>query len=429
MPLAKEYSAIKYEGKMDANEKLIYQIIKTNKSIDASSILPTYNQEMEAKLTIHQLWEIIKTMVEKKMLRKTEFDLTYFSDITHGFVGADLQALTKEAAMKALRRYLPEIEKVGEDESIPVEILETLKINKNDFIDALKDVQPSGLREFTSEIPNVYWDDVGALEEVKNELKQAVEWPLKYPNIFIEMGITPPQGIMLFGSPGTGKTLLAKAIATETGANFISVKGPELLIKWVGDSAKGVRKIFRRARQLAPCIVFIDEIDAIASNRNSEQGSKINGEIVNQLLTELDGVESLKDVVFIAATNRPDLIDPSLIRPGRIDKLIWVPAPDEKAREAILKVHMKNLNVANNVSIKELAKKTEGFSGAGLESIIRETALEVLKNNKLKARPITKEDFEEVLKLKKVRSTVDEESENAYGDFKDKLEFRPSYVR
>ena len=427
MPLAKEYSVLKHEGKMNAGEKLIYKIIKTNKTVDASSVLPIYNQEMETKLTIHQMWEVIKSMVERKMLKKTEFDLNYFSDLTHGFVGADLEALTKEAAMKALRRYLPEIEKVGEDEPIPVEVLETLKINKNDFIDALKDVQPSGLREFTIEMPNVHWGDIGSLDSVKEELKQAVEWPLKKPQVFKEMGITPPKGILLYGPPGTGKTLLAKAIATESEANFISIKGPELLSMWVGESEKGVRKIFRRARQVAPCIVFFDELDAIATKRGRDNNNGVSERVVNQLLTEVDGVEALHNVIFIAATNRPDLIDSALLRPGRIDKLIMVPAPDKKAREEILKVHTKNIKLEKDVDIKELATQTKGFSGADLEGLIREAALLVLQENNLKAAPISRAHFEKI--LSKIKPSIDETSEKAYDEFKENaLDYRPNYV-
>ena len=428
MPLAKEYSVTKHVEKMNSNEKIIFDIIKLNKSIDASSILPVYNKSSKSNLTIHDLWKIIKQMVDKKVLKKTEFNLNYFGDLTHGFVGADLEALTKEAAMKALRRYLPEIEKVGEDDPIPVEILEALKINKQDFKEALKDVLPSGLREFTVEYPNVSWDDIGSLEKVKEELKHAVEWPLKNPEAFTEMGISPPKGVLLYGSPGTGKTLLAKAIATETEANFISIKGPELLIKWVGDSAKGVRKLFRKARQMSPCIVFIDEIDSIAHNRNSGSGgANVNSEIVNQLLTELDGMESLNNVIFIAATNRPDLIDTALLRPGRMDKLVMVPAPDVGAREKILKVQTKNISLDKNVNLRILAEKTDGFSGADLNGFIREAALLVLKENKFRAAPIKMKHFEEI--IKKLTPTVDEESEKAYNQFKEKaLDFRPSYV-
>ncbi|MBT4870771.1 MAG: CDC48 family AAA ATPase [Candidatus Diapherotrites archaeon] len=428
MPLAKDYSALKFEGKMSADEKLIYDIIKANKTIDASSILPIYNPEAKTKLTIHQLWKIIKEMAEKKLVKKSEFDLSYFGDLTHGFVGADLEALTKEAAMKSLRRYLPEIEKVGEDEPIPVEILETLKINKADFIEALKDVQPSGLREFTIEVPNIHWEDIGSLVNVKEELKQAIEWPLKKPHAFKEMGIVPPKGVLLYGPPGTGKTMLAKAIATESEANFISIKGPELLSMWVGESEKGIRKIFRRARQVAPCIIFFDEIDAIATKRGSGSGNNVSERVVNQLLTEVDGVEPLHNVIFIAATNRPDLIDNALLRPGRIDKLIMVPAPDQKSREAILKVHTRNVKLDKGVIIKDLAVATQGFSGADLEGMVREAALLVLQENNLKPFPIKKEHFEKI--LNKMKPTIDETSEKAYDEFKENaLDFRPSYVR
>jgi transitional endoplasmic reticulum ATPase len=427
MPLAKEYSPTKHEEKMTHDEKVIYNIIKANKTIDASSVLPIYNQEAKTKLTIHELWKIIKGMVEKKLLKKTEFDLNYFGDLTHGFVGADLEALTKEAAMKALRRYLPAIEEVGEDEPIPVKILETLKINKQDFVEALKDVQPSGLREFTIEVPNVHWDDIGSLKDVKEELKQAVEWPLKKPQAFKEMGILPPKGVLLYGPPGTGKTMLAKAIATESEANFISIKGPELLSMWVGESEKGIRKIFRRARQVAPCIVFFDEIDAIATKRGRDNSSSVSERVVNQLLTEVDGVEALHNVIFVAATNRPDLIDSALLRPGRMDKLIMVPAPDTKARIEILKVHTRNIKLDKGVDIKELANQTQGFSGADLEGLVREAALLVLQENNLKAFPIKKEHFEKI--LNKMKPTIDQESEKAYDEFKENaLDFRPSYV-
>ena len=427
MPLAKDYSIVKHDGKLSHDQKIIYDIIKTNKKIDAASILEPFNLKSGKKLTIHQLWEMIREMVDKKLLKKTEFDLSYFSDLTHGFVGADLEALTKEAAMKSLRRYLPEIEKVGEDEPIPVEILETLKINKADFIEALKDVQPSGLREFTIEMPNVHWEDIGSLHDVKEELKQAIEWPLKNPQAFKEMGILPPKGVLLYGPPGTGKTMLAKAIATESEANFISIKGPELLSMWVGESEKGIRKIFRRARQVAPCIVFFDEIDAIATKRGRDNSNGVAERVVNQLLTEVDGVEALHSVIFIAATNRPDLIDNALLRPGRMDKLIMVPAPDQKAREAILKVHTKNVKLEKDVVIKELAEKTKGYSGADLEGLVREAALLVLQENNLKAAPISKEHFDKI--LSKMKPTIDETSEKAYDEFKENaLDFRPSYV-
>ncbi|MFA6064727.1 MAG: CDC48 family AAA ATPase [archaeon] len=356
---------------------------------------------------------------------KEKVDLAYFASITHGFVGADLQALSKEAAMKALRRYLPKIDL--EEETIPPEVLENLKITQQDFVEGLKDVQPSALREVAIEVPNIKWDQIGALESVKQELKQAVEWPIKNPQAFKEMGISPPKGILLYGPPGTGKTLLAKAVATESEANFISVKGPELLSMWVGEGERGVRKIFKKARQVSPCVIFFDELDAIAPKRGTEMGNNATERMVNQLLTELDGVESLTDVVFIAATNRPDLIDPALLRPGRIDKLIIVPAPDEVAREAILKVHTRNVKLDKDVSIKELAKKTKGYSGADLEGMVREAALIVLSQNNMKPGLISMKHFEEV--LKKMNPTIDETSQRAYGEFKEKaLDFRPSYV-
>ncbi|MDD3159457.1 MAG: CDC48 family AAA ATPase [Candidatus ainarchaeum sp.] len=430
MPLAKNYLTNKKIDNLNltTDQKVIYDIVKSSKKIDIVDIFKSYNEMTQSKKPMSEIADILRDMCDKEILKRTDFDIEYFSDLTHGFVGADLQALTKEAAMKALRRYLPEIEKLSDAETIPIEVLTSLKITKQDFLDALKDVSPSGLREFTSEIPNVLWEDIGALEDVKDELKQAVEWPIKHPTVFKEMGIVPPKGVLLYGPPGTGKTMLAKAVATESGANFISIKGPELLIKWVGDSSKAVKKLFRKARQLAPCIVFIDEIDSIAYNRNSDMsGGKGVTEIINQLLTELDGVEALRDVVFIAATNRPDLIDKAMLRPGRLDKLIMVPVPNEKSREEILKVLLKNVNVDKTVSLKELTKKTEGFSGADLSGLIREAALLLLKENKMKPAPITMYHINKI--LEKTKPTIDEESEKAYSEFKEKvLDFRPTYV-
>ena len=352
-------------------------------------------------------------------------DLSYFASLTPGFVGADLQALSKEAAMRALRRYLPQIDL--EEKTIIPEVLENLKITQADFIEGLKDVQPSALREVAIEIPNVKWAQIGALDSVKQELKQAVEWPIKNPTMFKEMGIRAPRGILLYGPPGTGKTLLVKAVATESEANFISVKGPELMSRWVGEGERGIRNIFKKARQVAPCVIFFDDFDAIASRRGNDSGNNSTERMVNQLLTELDGVEVLNNVVFIAATNRPDLIDSALLRPGRIDKLIIVPAPDEVSREAILKIHTKNMKLDKSVSLKEIAEKTKGFSGADLEGLVREAALLVLQNNNMKPNLIKMEDFEEI--LKKMNPTIKDESEKAYEEFKEKArDFKPSYV-
>jgi transitional endoplasmic reticulum ATPase len=430
MPLAKTYSTTKHKEKLNLVEQKIFDIVNNKKNIDAIAVHDIFNQDNPGNRKSYSvIIETMRDMAEKGILKKHEFDLTDFADLTHGFVGADLQALAKEAAMKALRRYLPEIEKIEEGESIPVEILESLKITKNDFVQGLKDVQPSALREVTIEVPNIKWDNIGGLENVKEELKHAVEWPLKNPHSFSEMGIKPPKGVLLYGPPGTGKTLLAKAIATESEANFISIKGPELLSMWVGESEKGIRKIFRRARQVAPCIVFFDELDSIAPKRGRESGSgsNVTERMVNQILTELDGVESLHDVVFIAATNRPDLIDNALLRPGRMDKLIMVPAPDEKAREQILKVHTSKTKLDEDVSIKALAKTTNGFSGADLEGLVREAALMVLKENKMKPAPISMKHFDAI--LNKLKPTIDAESEKGYEEFKEKaLDFRPTYV-
>ncbi len=358
-----------------------------------------------------------------------DVDLDYFSSITHGFVGADLTALAKESAMKALRRYLPEINL--QDEQIPESVLEKMEVTRKDFEDALKEIQPSALREVMVEIPNVKWDDIGALEDVKAELKQAVEWPLKHPKSFEEMGIRAPRGVLLYGPPGTGKTLLAKAIATESQANFISIKGPELISKWVGESEKGVRQVFKKARQVAPVVVFFDEIDAIASVRGGTQGDSGVGErMVNQLLTELDGAETLKDVVFIAATNRPDLIDPGLMRPGRIDKVIEVKVPDERAREAILKVHTRGVPLAKGVSLSDLAKRTANFSGADLSNLIREAAMLALSESDMKPTPITKKHFDQI--LDKITSSIAPEAVEAYADYKKSKSpegFKPNYVR
>ena len=355
-----------------------------------------------------------------------DVDLDHFANITHGFVGADLAALGKEAAMKALRRYLPEINL--EDETIPQEVLEKLEVNREDFINGLKDVQPSALREVTIEIPNVKWEDIGALDYVKEELRQAVEWPLQNPESFKKLGIKPPKGVLLYGPPGCGKTLIAKALATESGINFISIKGPELVSMWVGEGERGIRKVFKRARQVAPVIVFFDEIDSIASRRGMHLDSGGSGDkIVNQLLTELDGIESTKDVVFIAATNRPDFLDPGFLRPGRIDKIIKVEAPDKKGRLEILKIHTKRTPIDKNVSIEELAEKTEGYSGADLEGLVREAALIALKESNMKPDKIDKKHFLQA--MQKILPSISKETTEAYDEFRTTYStYKPSYV-
>jgi len=321
-----------------------------------------------------------------------DVDLHEYAKVTYGFVGADLEALCKEAAMNALRKILPEMNL--DEERIPQEILEKISVTKADFDKALKLVEPSAMREIMVLTPNVKWEDIGGLEKVKQELMEAVEWPLKRPHDFEELGIHPPKGIFLYGPPGCGKTLLAKAVATESEANFISIKGPEVLSKWVGESEKAIREIFRKARQVSPAIVFFDEVDAIAARRGQEIGSRVGERVIDQILTEIDGIEDLGEVCVIAATNRPDIVDPALLRPGRFDRLILVPAPDEKARLQILKVHMKNMPL-QNVSLEELAAMTEGYSGADLEGVCREAGMRALREG---TKKITEEHFRQALK-------------------------------
>ena len=323
-----------------------------------------------------------------------DVDLDKIANTTHGFVGADLESLCKEAAMRVVRRILPEIQN---DEEIPKEVMEKIVVTGDDFKNAQKEIQPSALREVLVQIPDIKWDDIGGLEDVKQELKEAVEWPLKHPETFQHMGIRPPKGTLLYGIPGTGKTLLAKAVASESEANFISVKGPELLSKWVGESEKGVREVFRKAKQAAPTVIFFDEIDAIASARSgNDTDSGVTKRVVNQLLTEMYGLEELQDVAIIAATNRPDILDAGLMRPGRFDRHIQVKEPDEEARLAIFKVHTKDMPLKDDVDLEKLAKNTDGYVGADIESVCREAAMLTLRND-LEAKEIPYKYFKEAI--------------------------------
>ena len=344
-----------------------------------------------------------------------DVDLKRLANVTHGFVGADLEALTKEAALHALRRILPDID--FQAESVPAEILNKIIVDMNDFQESLREIEPSAMREVLVEVPNVKWTDIGGLAEVKEELQEAIEWPLKYPEIFAYMNTAPPKGVLLYGPPGTGKTLLAKAVANESEANFISIKGPELLSKWVGESEKAVREVFRKARQASPTIIFFDELDSITPVRGGRGDSQVTERVISQILTELDGLEELKDVVVIGATNRIDIVDPALLRPGRFDKLLRVPVPDLEARKDILKIHLEKKPLAEDVKVNQLAEKTEGYSGADLAALCNNASMLVIKEHitksktiekakeKLKDLKINMKDFEKTLEKMKPSTT------------------------
>ena len=323
--------------------------------------------------------EILQIHTRGMPLEK-DVDLGVIANMSHGFVGADLQAVAKEAGIRALRRVLPEIDLTTEN--IPSEILKKIIVTMDDFLSVIKEIEPSALREVFVEVPDVNWEDIGGLKDVKQELQEAVEWPLKYHGLFVHSDATPPKGILLYGPPGTGKTLMAKAAAHESEANFISIKGPELLSKWVGESEKGVREVFRKARQAAPCIVFFDEIDAIAPTRGSlGSDSHVTERVISQLLTEMDGLEVLSNVIIIAATNRPDIIDAALLRPGRFDRLLYVPPPEKEARMQILKIHTSKKPLADDVNIDTLANQTEGYTGADIAALASAAVMLALREH------------------------------------------------
>lgn len=361
--------------------------------------------------------EILKIHTRNMPLAKN-VNLKDIAKITHGFVGADLNALAKEAAMIVLRLILPDlkVEGIAEDQPIPPEILEKIMITQKDFLDALKIVRPSALREVLVETPDVEWDDVGGLQELKQKLKEAVEWPLQKPEVFKRMGIRPPRGILLYGPPGTGKTMLAKAVAKESESNFILVNGPSLLSKWVGDSEKAVRETFRKARQTAPTILFFDEIDALVPRRGAEGDGRASERVVNQMLTEMDGLESLHDVVVIGATNRPDIVDPALLRPGRFDRIIFTPVPEEESRAQIFEIYLQKMPVATDVKTDELAKRAEGYVGADIEGVCREAAMIALRED-IKAKEITTEHFRKA--FDSIKPSVDKETEEKYKELQE----------
>jgi transitional endoplasmic reticulum ATPase len=307
-----------------------------------------------------------------------DVNLESIAKVTHGFVGADLEALSKEAAMRSLRRILPEINL--DQSKIPLEVLNRIKVTKQDFDEALKDVQPSALREVLVERPNVKWEDIGGLQQIKEELAEAIEWPLKHADLFTEADVKPPKGILLYGPPGTGKTMIAKAVAATSGANFISIKGPELISKWVGESEKGVREVFRKARQAAPCVVFFDELDAVAPRRGGSEGdSHVTERVISQMLTEIDGLEDLKGVVVIGASNRPDIIDEALLRPGRFDRILEVPVPDKDARKQIFQIHTRKKPLDSDVNLDKLVEMTDDMTGAEIAAVVNVGAMRAIK--------------------------------------------------
>jgi transitional endoplasmic reticulum ATPase len=392
-------------------------------SIDAALRRPgRFDREIEIGVPDRQGRMEILMIHTRNMPKAEDVDLEEIAEKAYGYVGADLAALARESAMQALRRYLPEIDL---DKPIPAELLERMRVTMDDFQVAMKMIEPSALREFMIEIPNIHWDDVGGLSDVKQSLKEAVEWPLNHPEAFERLGIRPPRGILLYGPPGTGKTLVAKAVANESGANFLSVKGPEVLSKWVGESEKAVREIFKKAKQSAPSIVFLDEIDSIAPRRGTYEGSHVTESVVNQLLTSIDGLESMEGVVIVGATNRPDIIDPGLLRAGRFDRLLHVRAPDEEGRMKVLKVHMKNMPIAGDVDLKEIAQITKGYVGSDMESLCREAAILALRED-MDAKEVASRHFEAA--LKKVRASVNDELIKYYDRMAEQLGLAPKQV-
>ena len=385
-------------------------IAATNRpdSIDPALRRPgRFDREIEIGIPDKEGRNEILSIHTRGMPIDEKVDLDQISKTTHGFVGADLEVLSKEAAMRSLRRILPEIDL--DEDKISAEILQKIQITNEDFRDALKEVRPSALREVQVQVPNVTWDDVGGLDELKEELREAIEWPIKHKEAFDYVDVTSPKGVLLYGPPGTGKTLIAKALAKMTDSNFISIKGPELLSKWVGESEKGVREIFRKARQAAPCIIFFDEIDALVPRRSGGDSSHVSENVVSQILTEIDGLEELHDVMIIGATNRLDIVDEALLRPGRFDRIIEVPKPDAKGREHIFQIHSKKKPLANDVNMAKIIELTNGFTGAEIAAIANRAAIMALKryvdgkSKNVKEIKITQQDLLDAIEKIKPR--------------------------
>lgn len=385
-------------------------IAATNRedSIDPALRRPgRFDREIEIGVPTREGRKEILQIHTRGMPLAEDVDLDKFSGVTHGFVGADLAALAREAAMKCLGRLVPELEL---DKPVPAEILERMRVTANDFDEALKEVEPSAMREVLVEIPRVTWEDVGGLEDVKKQLKEMIELPIENQDAFKRLGVRPAKGVLLYGPPGTGKTLIAKAVANESKANFISIKGPEIMSKWVGESEKAIRQMFKKAKQVAPAVIFLDEIDAIAPRRGGASDTNVTERVVNQLLTSMDGLEGLEGVAVIAATNRPDIVDPALLRPGRFDKLILTPIPDTGARRSILGIHTRSMPL-KDVDTESLVLRTEGYVGADIENLCREAAMIALRESR-DAERVEGRHFE--IALKNVRPSVDKDVMKQY---------------
>ncbi len=399
------------DGMVSRGEVMVIGATNRPNAIDPALRRPgRFDREIEIGVPDRDGRREILLIHSRGMPLAPDVNLDLIAEKTHGYVGADLQALCRESAMKALRRYLPDIDFA--DKVITPELLDKLIVTQDDIMAAMKEIQPSAIREVFTEIPNIRWSDIGGLDAQIRELKEAIEWPLKFKESFTRMGIKPPRGVLLFGPPGCGKTLLAKAVATESEVNFISIKGPEVMSKWVGESEKAVREIFRKAKMSAPTIVFFDEIDALAPRRGSGFGDSGTTErVISQLLTEIDGLEMIRQVVIIAATNRPDIVDPALLRPGRFDRYVLVPPPNQKARLRILKIFTKNMPLADDVNLEQIAKSIEGFSGADIESLCREAAMLSLRED-MNSEIVALKHFE--LARKKVHASITPETMKYY---------------
>ena len=404
------------DGMASRGQVIIIGATNRENSIDPALRRPgRFDREIEIGVPDRNSRKEILQIHTRNMPLAKDVKMDELADLTHGYTGADIAALGREAAMAELRNILP---KIVDKRSVPNEILLSLNVTRNDFLEALASIQPSALREVFVERPNIHWDDVGGFEDIKKQLKEAIDLPIVNPEAFDKMGIRPVKGILMVGAPGTGKTMLAKAVATERESNFISIKGPELLSKWVGESEKAVREIFRKAKMASPCIIFIDEVDAITNTRSSDDGdSPVAQRVVDTLLIEMDGLKELKNVVVLAATNRPDLMDPALLRPGRFDKIIEIPIPDEPTRLAIFKVHTRHMPLAKDVNLEELAKATEEYTGAEIENVVREAGMNAIRESRTS---VTQKDFN--VALDEVRPAIPKELAERIRRFKEEPE-------